>query len=132
VSQHSVIQQLKNARGWEARQRILLAQNASHCAWSAAEREQAIAVTGCESATWLRMKKQGNQFYFELDSEARIVLGLGAVVLALVNDKTAAQIARVDFTAEFNALNISGQLSPSRNNGLFAIIKTVLQLSQCE
>ncbi len=124
----NIIERLQNARSWDSRYRVLLQQAQHHHHWSADERTQAKPVTGCESATWLQHSQRDQRFYFALDSDARIVIGLAAVVLELVNGKSRDDILAIDFVEQFKSLGISGQLSPSRSNGLFAIIKTIQQI----
>ncbi len=128
TSSSTFLEALKNARGWLAKQRLLLQHGGEQKPWSRAERERAIAISGCESATWLRVHKNADTLIFELDSEARIVAGLGAVILALVNHHSAQHIAAIDFEQELQSLGISGQLSPSRRHGVWAIITTIKQL----
>ncbi len=63
--------------------------------------------------------------FFCADSDARIVRGLIALVMAAVNNKTAEEIKAFDMDEYFAQLGLIEHLSPSRGNGLKAIIETI-------
>jgi len=88
-------------------------------------------ISGCESKAWLTANKnEQGKFIFNADSDAKIIRGLLVIVLAAFNDKSSQQI--VDFNIEkyFNELGLIQHLSPSRGNGLLAIVEKIKQLSQ--
>ena len=83
-------------------------------------------ITGCESQAWLAVSCDNDErLWFGLDSDARIVKGLMAALLAAVNGKTRAEIRAFDIDAYFNQLGFMQQLSPSRGNGLKAVIAAI-------
>ncbi|WP_417605973.1 cysteine desulfurase sulfur acceptor subunit CsdE [Oceanimonas baumannii] len=114
------------AQGWEARYRqlILLARQLPPLA--EANKVDTNAIHGCESQAWLvaRQDEQG-RWQFHCDSDARIVKGLMAVVLAALSNKTAADIAAFDMDAYFKELQLLSHLSPSRGNGLRAVVSAI-------
>ena len=79
-------------------------------------------VEGCQSQVWFTVQKQGNKYYFNATSDAHIVRGLEAVLLILVNGKTASEIKALDLNAAFSRLGLEEHLSPTRRNGFFAMI----------
>lgn len=82
-------------------------------------------VSGCESEVWLVAEQQGEQWFFCADSDARIVRGLIAIVLAALNGKTSAEISAFSMDDYFAELGLLAHLSPSRGNGLQAIVATI-------
>src|SRR5690554_5103218 len=56
------------------------------------ERRDENLVRGCQSQVWLVSEERDGRLYFEVDSDAFIVKGLLAIVLAAYNGKTAAEI----------------------------------------
>lgn len=83
-------------------------------------------IHGCESLAWLIVEQDEEQrLWFGLDSDARIVKGLMAALLAAVNGKTSAEIAAVDIQTYFADLGFMQQLSPSRGSGLQAVISAI-------
>lgn len=82
-------------------------------------------VQGCESDAWLyHYEKKGLHFYCG-DSDARIVKGLIVLLLIVYNGKKTEEINAFDHHQYFEKLGLSGQLSPSRSNGLHALINAI-------
>ena len=87
-------------------------------------------VKGCQSQVWLHagLDSQG-RVEFKGDSDALIVKGLVAVLLEAYSPATPEEIlgAKTDFLKD---LGFEGHLSPSRANGLFAMLKQILYYGQ--
>lgn len=114
------------AHGWEARYRqlILLARQLPPLPPEA--RTEANAIHGCESQAWLLAEQDAHgRWQLHCDSDARIVKGLMAVVLAALNNKTAVEITAFDMEAYFEELQLLTHLSPSRGNGLRAVVDAI-------
>jgi cysteine desulfuration protein SufE len=83
-------------------------------------------IKGCESQAWLALRCGNDErLWFGMDSDARIVKGLMAALLAAVNGKTRAEIAAFDIDDYFAQLGFMQQLSPSRGSGLKAVIAAI-------
>ncbi|GHB76652.1 cysteine desulfurase, sulfur acceptor subunit CsdE [Psychrosphaera saromensis] len=87
-------------------------------------------VSGCESKVWLLHEWNNDKLCLIASSDAKIVKGLISVVLAAFNNKTQAQIQAFDLESYLAQLNLLNQLSPSRANGLRAIIDKINQYSR--
>ena len=97
----------------------------------ATEYKQADAqVKGCESNAWLYHNLQHGQHFYLADSDARIVKGLIGLLLVACQGKTTEQIQQFDVTLYFDRLGLSGQLSPSRTNGLTALAQAIVAYTQ--
>jgi cysteine desulfuration protein SufE len=82
-------------------------------------------VKGCQSQVWLHaaLNDQG-QVMLQGDSDALIVKGLVALLLAVYSGATPEEILATP--PEFlKALGFEGNLSPSRANGLHAMLKQI-------
>lgn len=86
-------------------------------------------VDGCMSQVWLTAQKKDNRFCFNATSDAVIVKGLIAVVLAAYTEKTAEEIQRVDIQELFDELDLGTHLSPTRRNGFFAMVERIKKIS---
>src|SRR5690606_14227820 len=86
-------------------------------------------VRGCQSQVWLVPHREGERLFFEVDSDAFIVKGLLGVVLAAYNGKTPAQIRDFDIDGYFESLNLIKHLSPTRGNGLQAMVRRIQGLA---
>ncbi|NRA40997.1 MAG: SufE family protein [Pseudomonadales bacterium] len=90
-------------------------------------------VKGCQSNVWLDvLQAEQQQLHFIVDSDAIIVRGLLALVMAAFNQKSAEDIVRFDINAYFNALDLERHLSPTRGNGLRAIVAKIQQIAQAQ
>ncbi|SIP94823.1 Cysteine desulfuration protein SufE [Rhizobium sp. RU35A] len=90
-------------------------------------------VNGCASQVWLvthRGEGADPVLTFEGDSDAHIVRGLVAIVLAAYSGKTASQIATSDVFEVFNRLGLVENLSSQRANGLRSMVKRIRDEAQ--
>lgn len=82
-------------------------------------------VKGCESLAWLVITEKNGFYDFKMDSDTRVVKGLMKIVSLIFQGKTQQQINKIDCDDLFAQLGLLSHLSPSRSNGLFAIIHTI-------
>lgn len=83
-------------------------------------------IQGCQSQVWIVM--QGNdEGVIELtgDSDAAIVKGLIAIVFALYQQMTPQDIVAFDVRPWFEKLALTQHLTPSRSQGLEAMIRAI-------
>ena len=91
---------------------------------------EANKVQGCASQVWLRTQVKadgtaGPVLNFFGDSDAHIVRGLIAVLLALYSEKPARQILNTDALAVFDQLGLREHLTPQRSNGLRSMVERI-------
>lgn len=114
---------------WEDRYRYVIELGRALEPLSDQERTDANKVHGCASQVWLvREDDNGSPdgpLRFRGDSDAHIVRGLIAILLALYNGKTAAEALAVDAPAKLAGLGLDAHLSPQRSNGLKAMIARI-------
>jgi len=81
-------------------------------------------VDGCTSQVWMVASAEGSppRLTFLADSDAHIVRGLIAILLALYEDRPAQEILDLDAASTIARLDLAQHLSPNRANGLFAMI----------
>lgn len=87
-------------------------------------------VKGCQSNVWLDVQLAEFALSFTVDSDAHIVRGLLALVMAAYNDKSAADIATFDIDGYFQQLDLERHLSPTRGNGLKAIVARIQAIAK--
>ena len=116
---------------WDDRYRYLIELGRKLVPLPAAARSEANKVQGCASQVWLvsnaHPAKSGSGPVLEFlgDSDAHIVRGLVAVVLAMFSGKSAAEIAAIDAEAVFARLDLRAHLSQQRSNGLHAMVARI-------
>ena len=118
--------------GWEQRARLLLQWGEQLQPLTPAECNEASRVHGCESLVWLAPEISAGNLQFRAGSDARLLRGLLAVLLARVNGLPTAELAEIDLHDWFNQLGLNRQLSPSRSNGLNAVLLRMRELVASE
>lgn len=116
-------------QGWEQRARLLMQWGERLPPLADEEKIDKCLVHGCESKVWLLGNVEDGHWQFRAASDARLIRGLVAVLLARVNGLSAAQLQEVDLPGWFNQLGLSRQLSPSRSNGLNAVLQRMRELT---
>ncbi len=84
-------------------------------------------VRGCQSQVWLdaRLDPDTGVLNLKLDSDAHIVRGLIAIVLAAYDNRTPQEIVDFDMGTLFEELDLLSHLSATRGNGLRAMVETI-------
>ena len=86
-------------------------------------------VKGCQSSVWLYVDSSKPTLHFEVDSDAIIVQGLLALVLAAYQDKSAKEITEFNIDQYFADLDLERHITPTRGNGLRAIVNKIQQIA---
>lgn len=85
-------------------------------------------VQGCVSQVWLETTRGDGSdpvMRFAGDSDAHIVRGLVAIMLALFSGRRASEIARIDAEAVLKRLGLDEHLTPQRANGLRSMVARI-------
>ncbi len=87
-------------------------------------------IRGCQSQVWLTWRQgPDGHLHFDLDSDAFIVRGLISIVLVALNDKPPQAILDFDIESFFEELQLIQHLSPTRGNGLRAMIHRIREIA---
>lgn len=85
-------------------------------------------IEGCQSQVWIVVERdEQKQLLLTGDSDAAIVKGLVALVIILFQGKTVEQALTTDIKHYFSALALENHLTPSRTQGLHAMVTTLLK-----
>lgn len=83
-------------------------------------------VRGCMSQVWMVLNWDAStRLTILADSDAQIVKGLIAVLLALYTGKTAEEAKNLNIEDIFSRLGLDQHLSPNRRNGFFSMVERV-------
>jgi cysteine desulfuration protein SufE len=115
---------------WDDRYRYVIELGRTLEAMPDAEHSADNKVQGCASQVWLSRKTQHDERGETLlrylgDSDAHIVRGLIAILLALYNGKSAKNILDTDAIAVFDELGFREHLTPQRSNGLRSMVERI-------
>ena len=89
------------------------------------KRDDLHKVRGCASQVWLNPTQKDGRLYLEGDSDAHIVRGLVAIMIALYSGKTPNEISAINVTEALASLDLAEHLTPQRSNGLAAMDKKI-------
>lgn len=79
-------------------------------------------INGCQSRVWVDARLEDGKVYYAADSDAIITKGIIALLIRVLNGRTPQEI--IDTELYFvDAIGLSENLSPTRSNGLLAMIK---------
>ncbi|NGN40589.1 SufE family protein [Mesorhizobium sp. CGMCC 1.15528] len=113
---------------WEDRYRYVIELGEALPPYPDSARDDAHKVQGCVSQVWLltdRAEGVDPVINFQGDSDAHIVRGLVAIMLALFSGRRASEIITTDAEAVLRSLGLDEHLTPQRANGLRSMIKRI-------
>lgn len=79
-------------------------------------------IEGCQSRVWLNAEEKDGKVYYTADSDAIIVKGIIALLIKVLNGHTPQEILDADLHF-INDIGLAENLSPTRSNGLLAMVK---------
>lgn len=121
------VEALRAQRNWQDRYRTLMGWAKSVSRKEIIRRDENL-VRGCESSAWLVHRRDNGMDRFALDSDSRIVKGLGALLLSQLDGQVGSAVTRADLETLFAELGLAQQLSESRANGFRALMERAFAL----
>ena len=91
---------------------------------------EATKVRGCSASVWVYPTLQDHRLHFLADSNAAITKGIVALVLSAVQDKPAAEVARLDVAEALAPFELRKHLSANRTQGvpnMIALVKSTAE-----
>jgi cysteine desulfuration protein SufE len=79
-------------------------------------------INGCQSRVWLHAELKHGKMVFQADSDAIIVKGIVALLVKVLNGRTPDEILENKLFF-IDDIGLSQNLSPTRSNGLLAMVK---------
>jgi cysteine desulfuration protein SufE len=115
---------------WDDRYRYVIELGRGLAPLSERDRTEANKVQGCASQVWLATTvrpdgQRGPMLTFSGDSDAHIVRGLIAILLAMFSGKQAGDILSADAIALFERLGLREHLTPQRSNGFRSMVERI-------
>lgn len=125
ITSDDIIDALAFFDDWEDRYKYIIDLGRELPAMPAALHTDERKIRGCQSQVWIDTALDNGRLQLAVDSDAFIVKGLLGVVLAAYNAKTPAEVLAFDIDAYFEQLDLLSHLSPSRGNGLRAMVARI-------
>lgn len=125
ITTFDVVATMQNFKGWEEKYRQVIQWGKLLPKMPEELKTTQVIVSGCESEVWLVSEQRNGRWYFCVDSDARIVRGLIALVMSAYDGCSSDEILAFDIDSYFEQLGLIQHLSPSRGNGLKAIVDQI-------
>ena len=128
-----IVETFEFLEDWEDRYRHVIDMGKAMPPLDEAFRVPATKVEGCASQVWLVPEiddaGEGAVFRFRGESDAMIVRGLIAILLALYDGLKVGDVLNVDASSELARLGLNDHLSAQRSNGLSAMVQRIRDLA---
>jgi cysteine desulfuration protein SufE len=120
---------------WDDRYRYVIELGRKLSPLDERDRNERNKVRGCASQVWLATAIQpdgakGPVLTFVGDSDAHIVKGLIAILLATYSGRPAGEILATDAVALFDRLGLREHLTPQRSNGFRSMVERIKRDAQ--
>ncbi|MFZ5755297.1 MAG: SufE family protein [Pseudomonadota bacterium] len=127
ITSADVLDSLEFLDDWESRYSYIIDLGRQLAPMPDALKTEARMVRGCQSQVWLetRYDPDAKRLWLGIDSDALIVKGLAAMVLAAYNGKSPADILAFDIEGYFAKVDLMRHLSQTRGNGLRSMVKRI-------
>lgn len=121
-----LLRNFARSANWEEKYLYIIELGQRLPALSAEDHNPQNIIQGCQSQVWILMHRNDDGV-IELagDSDAAIVKGLIAIVFALYQQMTPQDIVAFDVRPWFEKLSLTQHLTPSRSQGLEAMIRAI-------
>ncbi len=124
-----IVENFEYLDDWEDRYRYIIDLGRGLPLMDEADKTDQTKVQGCMSQVWMVSRVHGESdpptITFLADSDAHIVKGLIAILLAIYSGKTPREIVAFDIEDAFARLGLDQHLSPNRRNGFYAMVERI-------
>ena len=120
--QEEIIEEFSAFDEWLDKYDYLIELSDTLPAIAAEHRTDDYVIKGCQSRVWVDARQEDGKVYFAADSDAIITKGIIALLIRVMNGRTAQEIVDMDLYF-IDAIGLGENLSPTRSNGLLAMIK---------
>jgi cysteine desulfuration protein SufE len=123
-AQQEIIDEFAFFSDWTERYQYLIDLGRKLPEFPEALKREEFKVHGCQSQVWLVPEGDAERMHFRAISDSAIVSGLIALILRVYSDRPAREI--LDTEPDYiESIGLAKHLSPTRSNGLVAMLKTL-------
>lgn len=120
--QDEIIEEFSIFDDWLDKYDYLISLSDTLPAIPAEHRTEQYLINGCQSRVWVDARMEDGKVYYAADSDAIITKGIIALLIRVLNGRTPEEILHTDLYF-IDAIGLSSNLSPTRANGLSAMVK---------
>jgi len=128
-AQQDIIDKFSVFDDWTERYQMLISMGKSTQNYPESKKIDAYKVSGCQSQVWLDSWLENGRLKIQGTSDAAIVSGLIAMLIAVYDNQTPQDILNTP-PHFIDDIGFAGHLSPTRSNGLYAMLKRIRQFAE--
>lgn len=122
--QDELIEKFSGVSDWDERYALIIKMGRELPEFPEEQRTDKNKLDGCQSQVWTHAELKDGKIFIQADSDAMIVKGLIGLILKVYSGHTPDEI--LNTPPEFiSKIGIDGHLSPTRKNGLGAMLKQI-------
>lgn len=123
--QNEVIEEFQDFDDWMDKYQLLIDLGSDQEPLAEEYKTPQNLIDGCQSRVWLQADyKEDGKIYFQAESDALIVKGIVALLIRVLSGHTPQEILDADM-AFLDEIGLKDHLSPTRSNGLLAMVKQI-------
>ncbi len=124
-TQDEIIEEFSDLTDWMDRYAYIIDLGNTLPAYPESAKTPGNLIEGCQSRVWINAEREADgKIRFEADSDAMIVKGIVTLLMKVFNDRTPQEILDADLYF-IDKIGLSEHLSPTRSNGLVAMVKQI-------
>ena len=123
-TQDEIIEEFCEVDDWMDRYQLLIDLGEEQQPLPASEKTEQNLIDGCQRRVWLVCDEHDGLLDFRAESDALIVKGIVTLLIRVVTHHTPQEILDADLYF-IDRIGLTEHLSPTRSNGLLAMIKQV-------
>lgn len=123
-TQDEIIEEFCEVDDWMDRYQLLIDLGEEQQPLPASEKTEQNLIDGCQSRVWLVCDEHDGLLDFRAESDALIVKGIVTLLIRVATHHTPQEILDADLYF-IDRIGLTEHLSPTRSNGLLAMIKQV-------
>ena len=122
--QDEVVEEFSDFEDWMDKYQMLIDLGNDLDALDEKYKNEQNIIDGCQSRVWLQCDNIDGKLVFTADSDALIVKGIIALLIRVVSNHTPQEILDADLYF-IEKIGLREHLSPTRSNGLLAMVKQI-------
>ena len=120
--QDEIIEEFSSFDDWMDRYRLLIEYGNGLEPFPEVDKNDKNLIDGCQSKVWFTAEMRDGKVFFHGDSDAILVKGIVALLIRVLNEHTPKEILETELYF-IDEINLREHLSPTRSNGLNAMLK---------
>ena len=129
LAQQELVEEFEMFDNWMDRYQYIIDMGKQLPDFPEERRTEEYKIQGCQSNVWMCNEQAGDKLVFKATSDAAIVSGLIAVLLRIYSERTAEEINQTE-PHFLKDLGLDKHLSPTRSNGLHAMLERIYQVAK--